>query len=96
MDELSKEMKDFQKHEKAQKIKVTLQSKDGLDTGTKKIKSSVEYATRGTGTIVAKTKRNKTYNSTKKRKRVTIPKDAKNSDHWLVKAAKKIAEVIGT
>ncbi len=94
-DEISNEMKDFQKHEKAQRVKIGLQSKNGLNTSTPMVKNSVNYATRGGGSIVAKTKKKKTYSSTRKRKRVTVSKGSGSTESWLAKAVKKISEIVG-
>lgn len=91
-DEISKEMKDFKEAEKAQRISIKLQSDDGLDTSTDKIKNAVEYTTRGGGSISAKAKRGNPYNSAAKVKSSKI--DVEEDEHFLVTVAKKIVQVL--
>lgn len=65
-DEIEKELKRYQKEEKAQEVNVNLKSDVGIDTNTDRIKSSVEYTTRGGGDIIARTKDKQYYSSRKK------------------------------
>ena len=66
------EMRDMKENEKIQKAKLTLESKDGLNLDTQRVKKAVDYTSRGTGSIKARTKRKKTYNSRSKAQRVTV------------------------
>jgi len=54
-DDIENKMQNFRDYEKAQKIKIELNSSDGLNPETERIKQSVHYAQRGTGSIYAKT-----------------------------------------
>ncbi len=72
-DDYDSEMRDMQRHEKAQKVKLRLESKDGLDLDTKRIKQAADYTIKGVGSIEARTKKGKKYNSKDKAKKVSVP-----------------------
>ncbi len=75
-DDYDKEMREMAEHEKAQKAKLTLSSKDGLDLETKKIERAADYTSKGAGSIRASTKRRrKKYDSRSKAKRVSASDD---------------------
>ena len=67
-----KELAKIREEEKASKVKFSIENKDGLKVRTKRVKNAVDYAARGTGTIRARTKRKKTYDSSRKAKRVKV------------------------
>lgn len=67
------EMRDMKEKEKAQKARLAIESRDGLDLNTKRIQAAVEYTTRGTGSIKARTKRKRTYNSKAKAQKIAVP-----------------------
>lgn len=66
-------MKSLKETEKVQRTKITLESNEGLELDTERVKAAVNYATRGTGEIRAKTKRKKKFNSKNKVKKATVP-----------------------
>lgn len=87
-DDWDKEMKELQKKENVQKMKLTIENKRGLNLKTKRIKSAVNYASRGTGTIKAKTKGGKKFNSRNKTKKAKIEVDKAEKGrpiNWLKK-----------
>lgn len=49
-------IRDFQRKEKAAKVGVRLKSNTAIDTTTPRVKESVDYASRGTGFVRARTK----------------------------------------
>lgn len=94
-DSITEELRNFRNIEKAQKVSIGISSNDGIDTTTEKVKESVDYAQRGGGKITARAKKNKRYNSTKKAKHVTIKSDSSDKEPLLIRAARRIHEVLG-
>lgn len=90
-DDYDREMRDMKDKEKAQKAKLTIESEDGLNLKTERVKGAVNYAVRGGGMIKARTRRRQIYNSKDKAKKVTVPKSecdelSKNGlITWLIK-----------
>jgi hypothetical protein len=72
---IDKEMKEFQKNEGAQKVNLALESQDGLNLHTERVKETVNYTAEGGGTIRARAKNKKTYNSRNKRKKLEAPEE---------------------
>ena len=72
-DDYDREMRDMNREERAQKAKLALESKDGLNLNTQKIKRAADYTTKGAGSIRARTKNNIRYNSKDKAKKVSVP-----------------------
>jgi hypothetical protein len=72
-DDYDREMRDMRDKEKAQKAKLTIESKDGLNLETDRVKAAVDYAAKGGGSIKAKTKRKRRYNSKAKAKKISLP-----------------------
>ncbi len=72
-DDYDREMRDMAAQEKAQKAKLILESKDGLNLDTSKIKAAADYTTKGAGSIKAITKTRAKYNSKDRAKRINIP-----------------------
>jgi hypothetical protein len=72
-DDYDREMRDMQRHEKAQKAKLKIESKDGLNLNTKRIEQAADYTIKGAGSITARTKKGRGYNSKDKAKRIAIP-----------------------
>lgn len=93
IDNITEEMRRFRDEEKAQRVKVSMSSDDGIETNTDNVKNSVEYTTRGGGEITARAKGGKNYNSKKKTRHVTIDDDA--DEPTLVKVARQISRVLG-
>jgi hypothetical protein len=91
-EDFTKEMRDMQEKEKAQKAKLVIESKDGLNLNTDRVRNAANQITRGTGSIKARTKTKKVYNSKSKAKSVTIPKDesADASKESLISLAKRL------
>lgn len=87
-DDWDKEMKSLKDKENVQKTKLTIENKRGLNLKTKRIKTAVNHASRGTGTIKAKTAKGKKFNSNSrvKKARISIEKqEAPTSFSWLKK-----------
>jgi hypothetical protein len=92
-DELSEELRAFRKEERAQKVAVQVQSSDGLNTDTPKIRESVEYAGKGAGKVIAFTKRGARYNSKDQAETVTVPDDG--GEPLLRRAVRLITHILG-
>jgi hypothetical protein len=71
--DLDKELKELRDHEKIQKAKLELESKDGLNLETDRVRTSVSYTFEGGGSLRARTKKGKLFNSKNKIKRVVVP-----------------------
>jgi len=93
-DDLSEELKQFRDMEKAQKIEIKLKSEDGLETDTDRLRQAVDYAQKGTGTILARTRTGKTYNSLSTTDKVSISEED-SDEPLLVRIARKISMVLG-
>lgn len=74
-DDYDREMREMAKEERVQKARLVLESKEGLNPNTEKVKRAVEYTSKGAGTVKARTKRGKTYSSKAKAQRVSVPKN---------------------
>lgn len=71
-DAIDAEMAGLRDNEKARKATFTLQNQDGLKLNTDRVRETVNYAIDGGGSIKARTKRKRTYNSSKKLKKITV------------------------
>lgn len=69
-----KEMNDLKEKERVQKLKMELQSKEGLILETDRVERAVDYAAKGGGAIQAKTKRKTRFSSKDKTRKVRIDK----------------------
>jgi hypothetical protein len=74
-EDYAKEMADMREKEKIQRIKLGIESEEGLELNTDRVRGAVEYAGRGGGSIKAKTKKKQTFNSKNKSKKIIIPKN---------------------
>lgn len=74
-DDYDREMRDMKEQERVQKAKMSIESRDGLQLYTPRVRRAVDYTEKGTGSIRAKAKNKKTYNSRAKAKRVNISND---------------------
>lgn len=92
-DEFDSEMREFRDNEKAQRVKLSIQSDDHIDAETERMKTAVDYAARGGGKISAKAGKGKSYNSKDEVKR-TYLEDVKEKGVELVKVAKEFANRI--
>lgn len=79
-DIISQEMRDFRAQEKAEKVKVTVSSSEGLDLNTTKIRESVEYIENGVGRISARTNDGKRYSSSENKERTSIDETENSLD----------------
>ena len=89
---MDKEMKEMRDKERARKIKFELENPDSLDLNTPRVKALVSYAAKGGGSIKARAKGRKSYNSKRKVKTVPIPDpeqtDTKSALMDVIKAVK--------
>ena len=74
-DDYDKEMAAMRDEERVRRAKLQLENPDGLALETPRVKHAVNYAARGTGSIKAKTKRHKKFNSKNRVKKSTIPQN---------------------
>lgn len=83
------EMREMRELEKARKVRLQLENSDGLELETDRVKGAVEYASRGTGSVKARTRKKQTFNSARKTRQVTSPDGLDLADvlHWLVDKA---------
>jgi hypothetical protein len=72
-DDYDSEMRDMHAQERAQRAKLKLESKDGLNLDTKRIHRAVDYTIKGAGSTEAKTKTGKKYKSKERAERILIP-----------------------
>jgi hypothetical protein len=97
-DEIDAELREFRKREKAEKITVRMKSSAGLNTDTKKVKQSVNYARKGQGTVKARAKNGARYNSAERTESVSIPEEAAGQrgldDSYIVRAANFVAGML--
>lgn len=82
--DFDKEMQALKDEVKIQKMRVDLQSDDGLNLNTKRVENTATYAAKGGGVIKAKTKSGKRFNSSTKSKKVSVPAAPKPKDGQLV------------
>lgn len=72
-DEFDEDLRQFREKENVQKVTMKLESPDGLDLETPKVRVAANIATRGTGSIKARTKGGgKTFNSKNRGKRIKV------------------------
>jgi hypothetical protein len=71
-DDYDAEMRALHASEKAQKAKLVLESKDGLNLNTEKVKKAADYTIKGAGSITARTKTNVKYDSKNKAKKISV------------------------
>lgn len=93
IDNITEEMRQFRDEEKAQQVKISLKSDEGIETNTDKIRNAVEYTTRGGGEIVARAKGGRSYNSKQKTRHVIMNEDGE--EPLLVRVARNITRVLG-
>ncbi|WP_155006278.1 hypothetical protein [Sphingomonas hengshuiensis] len=94
-DDLTEELRAFRNNENAEKVEIVLKSKEGLDTSTNRTKEAVDYAVQGCGTIKAKTKNGKRFNSTKKVETSTLDTDILPDEPSLVRLARLATRILG-
>lgn len=74
-DDFDRELKELRDNEKAQKVNFEIKSADGLTLDTSRIRKTVEYTVEGGGSVRARTKSRKTFNSRLSTKRINVPED---------------------
>jgi hypothetical protein len=72
-DDYDAEMRELQREERVQKAKLRLESKDGLNANTNRIRRAADYTIKGAGSIRARTKTGKRYRSNDRAQRISIP-----------------------
>ena len=94
-DSITEDLRDYRTAEGAQRVDLTLTSKDGLRTETERIKESVDYAVRGGGVIRAKTKAGKRFNSSHRISSTTVDEPSEAGEPRLVRAARWVTKILG-
>lgn len=79
----------------AEQVEVTLKSDEGIETNAEPIHEAVEYAVKGGGKIRAKSADGAYFSSTTKPATATLPEDADAREPLIVRAAKRVAEILG-
>lgn len=77
---IAEDMKALRDEEKAKRVRLGLESPDGLKLHTKRIESVVDYASKGGGRTVAKARNKKKYDSKGRIKRVPVPEPQSNEE----------------
>ncbi len=70
---MAEEMKAMRDQERARRIRFEFENPDSLELDTSRVKTMVDYATKGGGNIKARTKTKKNFDSKKKAKVIAIP-----------------------
>lgn len=70
--EFKDEMRKFREEEEARRVELGIYNEDGLDAETERMRRAVDYAERGGGSIKARARGNRRYNSKKQVKSVEI------------------------
>lgn len=84
-DDYDAEMRQMHQEEKAQKARLSLESRDGLNLQTKRVQRAADYAIKGAGSIGARTKKGRRFNSKDKARRISIPnKDLPKDQQTLI------------
>jgi hypothetical protein len=71
-DDYDAEMRTMHAEEKAQKAKLSLESKDGLNLNTKRIRTAAEHVLKGDGNVKARTKTKTSFDSKDRARKVNI------------------------
>lgn len=89
-DDFERELRELRDKEKAQRTKVELHNDRGLNPDTERMHQIVDYTVKGGGTIKARTKSKRRYNSKNKTKRQAIPEpeNPENLGEHIVKFVK--------
>lgn len=97
-DDLDKDMRSLRDNERAQKAKLELFSKDGLELNTERVRQTVGYTLEGGGTIKAKSKKGRRFDSTKRASKKTIQTELPSDQEppsFLTKAKRAISGIFG-
>lgn len=94
-EELEAELKDISQQERAHRVTLRLKSADGIETGTTRVKSAVQYSEKGAGTIRARTRKGRSYNSKKKAKSVKLEPSGK-AGSLLSRAVEQIQKIFSS
>jgi hypothetical protein len=70
--EFDKELRELRDHEKAREVKLSLENKDGLQLETERVRATVDFTLERGGSIRARTKRKRRYNSKNKTRKITV------------------------
>lgn len=72
-DRMDEEWEDLKANEHAVRATTTIENENGLNPNTERVKKAVDYASKGGGSVSARTRRGKRYNSKKRTRKVSIP-----------------------
>lgn len=89
------ELKAAKAQTNANEVSISLRNSEGLETNSEPIRDAVEYAENSGGRIRAKAKNGKRFSSTRRPVTTTIQEDASSSEPLIVRAARKVAEILG-
>ncbi len=93
---LKEELTNARQAIKAEEVSTTIRSQSGINTDSPQIREAVEYAENGSGTIKAKSRKGRRYNSTTRTKQsrlaVDLLKDARDK---VARAAAHLAKILG-
>lgn len=77
-DHWDKEWEDLKANEHAVRATTTIENQNGLNPDTERVRKAVEYASKGGGSVSARAKNGKRYNSKKRTKKVVVRSENKN------------------
>jgi len=95
-DDFDKEMRALRDNERAQKAKLDLYNKDGLQLNTERVRQTVGYTLEGGGTVKAKSKKGRRFDSTKRASKKTIQTELPSDEEppsFLTKAKRAISGI---
>ncbi|MGQ3356324.1 MAG: hypothetical protein ACT6XS_16990 [Phreatobacter sp.] len=86
-DEFDEELRQLREKENAQKVTMKLESPDGLDLETERVRVAANVATRGTGSIKARTRgKAKRFNSKDRGKRLKISENDNGEEKSMIRS----------
>lgn len=95
-DDLSEELRAFRQKENAEKVTIGLQSNEGLETDTDRTREAVDYAVQGCGTIKARTKSGKRFDSSRTNASSKLDEPAEEDTRpTLVRLASLVGRILG-
>lgn len=94
-DSIVEELRDFREKEKAHRVAIALQNRNGLNVETEKTREAVEYVSRAGGTIRAKAKKGRKYSSTDQSKFGIIPEPDLGGETAFSRISKFAKQILG-
>lgn len=94
-DSITDELRSFREREKARRVTIKLQSKEGLDPESERTKEAVDYVSKAGGVIRARLKKGRPYSSTDKAITGTLPRDGADGDRTFSRLIRYASHILG-